>query len=303
MDVLSDVLHSLHMRSTLYCRSELGEPWGLHFAAVEHAVFHVLHAGSGFLCLPGETALHPIAAGDVVLLPRGEEHILVSAPGAPLFQNLRLDQWGECVVMRWSTPPQAVVLCGTFDLDSQRDHPLLELLPRVLHVRSGEIPGLPAMLALLAVEAEASRPGKATVLVRLADILFVQIVRYWVETQGSHVRGWLSALADRDISQSLSLIHTRPDQSWTVAELARELAMSRSAFAARFSQIVGEPPLRYLTRWRMQVARRLLRDQQLDIQEVALRVGYDSAAAFSKAFKRELGVAPGSYRHSPRSST
>jgi AraC-like DNA-binding protein len=131
---------------------------------------------------------------------------------------------------------------------------------------------------------------------RLTDILFIQIVRQWLETQSAETQSWLGALRDPQIGKALGLIHQAPQDAWTVATLATAVAMSRSAFAARFAQLVGEPPLQYLTRWRMSQATRLLGDQQLGLVEIANRVGYESEVTFSKAFKRQLGVAPGTWR-------
>jgi AraC-like DNA-binding protein len=296
VDVLTDVLSALRLRSSLYCRSELGAPWGLHFLPMTSAVFHVLYHGGGFLCLPGETTLRPLAEGDVVMLPRGEAHTLLSTPDAPLFRDLRLDQWGECALMRWSDQPTSVVLCGACEVEQQSGHPLLALLPRVIHIPQGESGPLAGILSLMASEAESTRPGKELVLRRLADILFIQILRHWVATQGATTRGWLAALRDEQIGQALGLIHHDPAHPWTVEALASAVALSRAAFAARFTRLVGEPPLHYLTGWRMRTAAQLLQEQRLGVAEVAQRVGYGSEVAFSKAFKRIVGVAPGAYR-------
>jgi AraC-like DNA-binding protein len=299
VDVLTDVLNSLHLKSSLYCRSELGAPWGLHFLPMPGAVFHMLHRGGGYLRFMGEATLRPYGEGDVVLLPRGEEHTLLGAPDAPIFRDLRLDQWGECALMRWSEDPAVVVLCGAFDFE-HRDHPLFDLLPRVVHIRQSDGGALGSILNLMAAEAESARPGKETVLRRLADIVCIEIIRHWVEAQGAETRGWLGALRDPHIGQSLAHIHRDPAHGWTVESLASEAALSRSAFAARFTALVGEPPLRYVTRWRMHTATRLLRNERLGMGEVAQRVGYDSEVAFSKAFKREVGIAPGAYRRQAR---
>lgn len=294
MDVLTDVLNTLHLRSSLYCRSELGAPWGLHFLPLPGAVFHVLQRGSGYLCLPDEARLYPLHEGEVVVLPRGEEHTLLDTPAAPIFRDLRLDQWGECALMRWSDEPTVTVLCGVFGFE-HRGHPLLELLPRVVHIPRATGRAFDSLLHLMAAEAEASRPGKVAALHRLADLLCIEFIRHWVE---AHARGagWLGALRDRHIGQALALIHRHPARAWTVEALAGEVALSRSAFAARFTALVGEPPLRYLTRWRMRLAALWLKHETWGMGEVARRAGYESDVAFSKAFKREVGVSPGAYR-------
>lgn len=303
MDVLTDVLNSLRLKSSVYCRSELGAPWGLHFTPMSGAVFHVLQWGRGLLQVEGDNRWLPLATGDVVVLPRGEGHLIVDAPGSPIFRDLRLDQWGECAVMRWSESPSASLLCGTFEVEHDAQHPLLNVLPRILRIggRNGQPhAALAAVLNVMAAEAEAGQPGREIALRRLADVLFIQIIRHWIEAQGTEARGWLGALRDAAIGRALEAIHATPERAWTVESLAAEAAMSRSAFAARFTALVGEPPLQYLTRWRMRMAAGLLKNARLGLAEVAQRVGYESEVAFSKAFKRELGIAPGAYRRSSR---
>jgi AraC-like DNA-binding protein len=297
MDSLTHILHTVRLKSSVYCRSELGAPWGLHFAPCSCAVFHVLHRGKGYLCVAGDDGLLPLHEGDVVLLPGGEEHSIVETPDAPLFRNLELDQWGECALMRWSDAPTAVILCGTFDFEHIGTYSLLKHLPRVVHIPHSEGSALSSILALMASEAEAARPAKELVLRRLADVLFIQVILRWVEMQGVERSGWLGALHDPLIGKALELIHTQPQHSWTVASLARAVACSRSLFAARFAALAGEPPMEYLRRWRIQLAMRLLTEHaHVSAGDIAAKVGYRSEAAFSKAFKRALGVAPGAYR-------
>lgn len=296
-DTLTQVLNLARLKSSVYCRSELGSPWGLHFAPRACAVFHVLYRGNGYFRLQSDSAILPLCEGDVLLLPGGEEHALLETPNAPTFGNLELDQWGECALMRWSESPSAVVLCGTFDFEFAETAAFLKHLPRVIHLPHQPGSALSATLEMMAREAEAMRPAKEVVLRRLADILFVQMIQRWVEIQGVTNSGWLGALHDPLIGKALNLIHTQPEQPWTVASLARAVASSRSAFAARFSALTGEPPMEYLTRWRMQMAARLLAQQaDLRVNEAAARVGYRSEAAFSKAFKRVMGSAPRGYR-------
>ncbi|MGB9753084.1 MAG: AraC family transcriptional regulator [Roseiflexus castenholzii] len=307
MDSLSHVLNTVRLRSSVYCRSELGSPWGLHFAPRSCAVFHVLHRGNGYLCVEGDAGLLPLREGDVVLLPGGEEHSILETPDAPLFRNLELDQWGECALMRWSDAPTAVILCGTFDFEHIGTYALLKHLPRVVHIPRSDNSALNSILALMASEAEAGRPAKEVALRRLADILFIQIIQRWVEIEGIERCGWFGALHDPLIGRALELIHAQPQHPWTVAALARAVACSRSFFAARFTALVGEPPMEYLRRWRLQLATHLLMEHaHVSAGDIAARIGYHSEAAFSKAFKRSLGIAPGAYRkrHSAaRSST
>ncbi len=295
MDALTSVLHTLRLKGSLYCRSELGPRWGLHFLPCRDAVFHVLYRGNGFLGINGD--LVALQERDVVLLPGGEEHVLLESPAAQPFQNLDLDQWGECALMRWSEQPTAVVLCGTFQFERHEAFSLLKQMPRVVRVPHSAAGAINDVLTLMAAEAEADRPGKHAVLRRLADTLFVQIMQHWLEMVEGTQRGWLGALCDPLIGKALELIHTQPQQSWTIDTLARAVNCSRSAFAARFTQVVGEPPMRYLGRWRMVLSARWLAEQpDATIGQIASQVGYTSEAAFCKAFKREMGVTPGAYR-------
>ncbi len=298
MDSLTHALNLFRLRGSLYCRSELGTPWGIRFNTHPCAVFHVLHEGQGVLSLPHDQEQYHLNKGDIILLPRGDEHTIQETPFIPVSASVQLTQWGECAIMRWSQQPVAVLLCGTFEFENEGVAWFLKRLPRVIHIKGCEAQGLSRVLALMAEEAEANRLGKTLVLRRLSDILFVQIVQHWVEQNGIAASGWLGALHDPLIRKALDLIHTQPEQTWTVSSLARATAMSRSAFAARFRDLVGEPPLKYLTRWRMQVAAQLLTHQpKMSLCAVAEQVGYTSEAAFCKTFKRMTGQSPLSYRH------
>ncbi len=301
MDALTHILDLARLRSSVYCCSELGSPWGLHFAAHSCAVFHVLHCGNGFLKVVGKTEWVPLHEGDLLLLPHGQEHTLSETPDTtPLF-NLEIDQWGECALMRWSDTPSAVLLCGTFDFEHVHSASLFQYLPNVIHIPYNAERPLNRVLELMAEEAKAQRPAKEVVLRRLSDILFVQIVQHWAEIHVQHDSGWLGAFHDPLIGKALTLIHSQSQHPWTVASLARSIACSRSTLAARFTMLVGEPPMAYLTRWRMQIAARMLKeDPSLRISDIATHVGYHSEAAFSKAFKRLMGVAPVVYRSTLR---
>lgn len=288
-----DVLSTARLRSSVYCRSELGSPWGLHIASSSRAVFHVLCKGSGYFCLEGQTDALALQAGDVLLLATGDAHLLFESLDAPMLCNLKPDQWGEYALKRWSSNPAAVMLCGTFDFEYVETVMFLKQLPRVIHISSNANSSLNNVLTLMADEAEADRPAKTVVLRRLADVLFLQIIQQWIEIYGAQPGGWLGASGDPLIGKALALIHTQPQEPWTVASLASAVACSRSAFAARFTALVGEPPMEYLTRWRIQLASRWLIEQpESCVSEIAMRAGYRSEATFSRAFKRVTGFAP-----------
>jgi transcriptional regulator GlxA family with amidase domain len=190
-------------------------------------------------------------------------------------------------------------VCGCFRFEDRKNDLLIGALPPVVVLRAERnraVPWLEATLGFIASEVQSGRPGASIVVNRLADVLFIQILRGYLAQLSSELPGWLRALSEPQIGAALSLVHQNPEQAWTVGSLASRVGMSRSAFAERFAHAVGIPPLEYVTRWRMQKAAGLLRDGSATLAEVAGRVGYDSESAFSKAFKRSLGTTPGAYR-------
>lgn len=307
MDVLTDVLEALHLKSLIYGRLELTAPWGLRMDG-GHCGFFVVTRGTCWLEVDGVEEPLQLAGGDFVLLPKAQEHTLKDAPrtrALPVAEVL-----GNCPKSRQGCQPGGIhhaggggalttMVSGCFQFEDGEKNPLLACLPPVVHVKGDggtAVQWLEASLQFVASEMASGQPGAETVVSRLADILFVQAVRAHLAQSGENARGWLRALVDPQIGGALGLMHQQPEEPWTVESLAARAAMSRSAFAARFAQLVGEPPLAYLTRWRMDKATRLLRGGQASIGEIAGRVGYQAEAAFSKAFKRWNGVAPGAYR-------
>jgi AraC-like DNA-binding protein len=207
---------------------------------------------------------------------------------------------GGCAVMRGGGGgAETRLVCGSFRLERREVHPLLELLPPLIHLRPAETPAaewLEATLRFLAWETREAKPGTETIVSRLTDVIFVQVLRAWVESLPVGGGGWLGALRDRPVGAALALIHRAPERGWTNASLAEAVGMSRSRFAARFTALVGEPPLSYLTRWRLGTAAGMLQDGGHSIGEAAARAGYESEAAFSKAFRRRFGTPPGAFR-------
>ncbi|MGV4986028.1 AraC family transcriptional regulator [Streptomyces sp. NPDC001709] len=302
MDVLSDVVAAMRVGRPDSSRRYKYAPWGLRFATAGEARFHVVLRGSAWL-IPQDGEPVALAPGDVVFLARGLGHSLVSAPGVPTHE-LRLLPDGT-----WSGgPPEepregcpdTVTLCGTYRLDPDRAHRLLAELPEVVHLPAqvGSHRSLRAAVELLGMELEEQRPGTDAIVTSLLDTLLLYILRAWWESEhaAGRARGWAAALADPAVAAALRAIHGDPARAWTVAELGAAGGLSRAAFARRFTALVGEPPLTYLTWWRMTTAGRLLRHDDLSLRQIADRTGYTSEFAFAKAFKREYGVAPGQYR-------
>jgi AraC-like DNA-binding protein len=301
-DVLTGVLGTLRLEGRVYCRTEFSAPWSVEFPPGDFAHFHAVERGGGWFRLKGERRAHAIAAGDLVVVAHGQGHVLCDDPRT---KPLPLERLAETaapdarVLRHGGRGAETHMTCGSFRFADRGRNPILRLLPPVIRVRArdGSAGGwLEPTLALLAHEARHARQGSGTILTRLTDVIFVQAVRSWVEEQPAGGAGWLGALRDPQVGAALGLIHREPERAWTVAGLAAEVGMSRSPFAAKFTELVGEPPLAYVTAWRMQVAAGLLRDG-LPVAEVAARVAYESEAAFSRAFKRWRGASPSAYRH------
>jgi transcriptional regulator GlxA family with amidase domain len=187
--------------------------------------------------------------------------------------------------------------CGYLGCDARPFNPVLQALPRILHAQGAEGAGCMAQLIRMAIDESATRrSGGETVLSKLAELMFVDVVRRHIETLPKEAGGWLSGLRDPQISKALSLMHGRPSEAWTLERLAHEIGLSRSVFADRFHHFVQETPMQYLARWRMQLATRLLERQGVGLAQVAVEVGYESEAAFNRAFKKCVGVPPGAWR-------
>lgn len=303
VDPLGEALHFLRMSGVFYCRSEFTAPWALDLPPIPDClILHVVTSGRCWLEIEGaeRRLLQP---GDLALVPHGEGHRLASEPGVPaarLFDLPRELLSERYEILRHGGGGAATtIICGAVRFDHPAAHHLVRLLPKVIGVEVWSSPQrewLQSTLRLMAVEAQELRPGGETIITRLSDILVIQAIRSWIAEDSAVHKGWLGALRDRQIGRAILLIHRDPARAWTVASLASEVAMSRSAFAARFTELVGEPAMHYVGRWRMHVALTWLQEDGAALGELASRLGYQSEAAFSRAFKRFLGVSPGAVR-------
>jgi AraC-like DNA-binding protein len=300
-DILGDLLASLRMTTLVYGRIELGAPWGLRFPELPDAAsLYLLVRGSAVLELvSGEVTL--LSAGDVALLPDGGSHTLRDQRGSPLHElsvdSCRGAPSGKPVHVG-GQGAQTSLVAGTFRYGSGRRFPLFQTLPPVIHISASDpnaSPWLSSTVQLLIAESAARSPGGTVVVSRLVDVLFVQALRTFILGNDCKESG-LRALGDPQLGRALQLVHERPTEAWTVEGLARAVGLSRSAFAERFSGLVGQPPLEYIARWRMTKAAELLRESDLPLGTVAARAGYQSEAAFSRAFKRHEGTPPATYR-------
>lgn len=302
-DAVGAALHVLRMSGTFYCSSDLRGPWGLRLPETPGCLwFHVVTSGTATILVGDEVVT--LSPSDVVLLPRGEGHELRSTdppPRSPAPNVLTLPHtwYGEryATISYGGDGAPTTMICGAVRLEHPMAERLVALMPDVVHVPVSPLTArLHDTLRLIALEVEETRPGGEAVITRLADVLVVQMLRAWLSHDPSARTGWLGALADPDIGRALALVHADPAHEWTVAGLARELALSRSTFAARFTALVGEPVMAYVTRWRMLVAHDRLRAGDTTVAAVAGAMGYRSEAAFSRAFRRVVGTSPGSVR-------
>lgn len=331
MDVLSDVLRVVRLSGAVFFTTEFSAPWALDspnpnlLASVVMpeadclVLFHILTEGE---CIVECAGLPPVRmqAGDVVIFPHGERHMMRShAEAQPIPLGSVFSQGspdGLPQVTFGGGGKKSRFICGYLNCD-QKFNPMAKSLPTMLlvrsrdeyaveaidkdgakpaHVTGGSRTWLGTTLKFTISEAKMARPGNAAMLGRLTELMFVEILRQYMQQLPEGQGGWLAGLNDAFVGKALRLIHANPERNWTVSELAREAATSRSVLAQRFTELVGESPMRYLAAWRIQVAKQMLRDEAGAIAEVSARVGYESEAAFNRAFKRATGSPPASWR-------
>ncbi len=304
-DLLGDILHAARFRSTVLCRSELRAPWGFAVIGREFAGFHVVLQGRCCLEVDSVEGRTWLSEGDLAILPHGSAHAVRDSPtsAATRLEDLVAD--GETdhrgVVRAGGTGPKTILVCGGFHFEERAANPLLAALPPLIHLR-GRRPsveaGLRAAFDFIARESRASRPGADTVITRLADILFIEAIREYSASPEADKLGLATALRDPRVGAALASIHEHPETDWDVETLAKHAGMSRTAFAVQFAELVGEPPLHYVTRCRMQKAVSLLRTSSATIPQIVERVGYESEMGFTRAFKRFFRTTPGAFRRS-----
>jgi AraC-like DNA-binding protein len=316
MDVLSDVLRAVRLTGAIFFSVEANAPWvaatppavkiaGSVMPEAEHVImFHAVTHGACWFELEetNESALR-LVAGDIVVLPKGQAHVFCSAPGMRARPNLGLynrptDQPLPFMIGLDKADGESThFVCGYLGCDARPFNPILSGLPPVLHAHAAEGTGyLNQLIALATEETSARRAGGEIVLAKLAELMFVEIVRRYIDMLPAHASTWLAGLRDPHVSKALHVIHARPAEQWTLERLAQEAGLSRSVFAGRFAHFVHDTPLQYLTRWRMQLATRLLEGPGIGLAQVASDVGYESEAAFNRAFKKCVGVPPGAWR-------
>ena len=330
-DPLSDVLRNVHLRAAIFYYVSFGDEWVAETpvarelsAAVmpgtEHVLaYHLIAKGNGWAATDGEPPVR-LASGDIVMFPRGDAHVISSAPGMHARHDdsdwrftTRNDpkpiavayhdgvlQPGE---MMPSDEASTVVVCGFIGCDLRPFNPLIEALPRLLHLPAGGVGAWVAPMLHQAVsESRQRRAGSAAVLERVSEMVFVDAARRYLESLPADASGWLAALRDRHVGKAIGLMHEQPGVSWTIDELGRQIGLSRSTLHERFVELVGQPPMQYLTNWRIQRGAALLRESDATVATIAQEVGYESEAAFARAFKRLVGEPPAAWRRRQRGS-
>jgi AraC-like DNA-binding protein len=292
------------LHNALYKRVEARAPWGLRVSARARAVFYLVARGAALLEVENGRSLS-LSAGEVAFIPHGSAHVIrdsatttpeLVCDGKPCTDSSPRHVGGG--------GPSTTIITGFFDLGDGRKPALLERMPKVLVLSPTDPTNglwIAATVQLLMVESANPGPASAIVMQRLADVLFVQALRS-IAANGDYQKSPLGALADPPIHEALRRMHAAVDTPWTVADLAAKVGLSRSGFAARFNEIVGEPPLQYLAKWRVARAAELLRNTDHPVAEIADRVGYESVPSFSKAFKRWQGTSPGIFRRTNRTA-
>src|SRR5262249_25807831 len=307
-DVLTTVLNALQFKGKVFCYRKFTGPWAIRIKPKDYAHFHYFERGQGWVRLEDTGAEISVMSGDLVIFPHGGAHLLRNNRKTKAVNVEELLPCRDVFTLRHGGGgAETTTVCGAFTFENQIGNPILPLLPDLIHVPQEQIHSavwLEPMLRLLAYEAQNPREGSGSIIGHLTGIIFVQAVRAWIELQPQGHGGWLGALRDKQISSALNLMHQKPNARWTIAKLASEVGMSRSPFATKFTVLVGEPPLAYLTKWRMNLAASYLRDDQISIREIAERVGYESQASFTNAFKRSFSLSPREYKdqHKPRLS-
>jgi AraC-like DNA-binding protein len=318
MDALSDVLRVAHLTGGVFLHAEFFAPWciGGRIApelcapsvgpASHLIIYHYVVEGELRIQVEGEAGDGMvIGGGELVLLPRNDPHLMgsdLSLPPVPGRDVIRSPADGGLFsIHHGGTGRCTKMICGFLGSDNAKGNPVLSTLPPLLKLNvehGGAAEWIRSTFQYAAAEVAAGRPGSETVLAKLSELLFVEAVRRYAEALPEDQTGWFAGLREPHVARALALMHRNVDRRWTVEDLGREVGLSRSALGDRFTRLIGMPPMNYLANWRMQIATQKLRDTSASIAQVADAIGYDSEAAFSRAFKKAFGVAPATWRRS-----
>jgi AraC-like DNA-binding protein len=320
VDVLSDVLRTVRLTGAVFFPMEVSSPWvdevpdAAQFASIllpgtQHVVsYHIVRQGGCWAALRGADPVR-LEQGDILVIPHGDPYVMASAPGLrsdlppdsvlEFFRQMAMASAPLVVTEGGGGSERAVVICGFLGCDIRPFNPVLEALPRVLYLRrhaDTQSHRLSQLVEFALAESQQRQLGARWVLLHLSELLFVEVVRRYLNSVAHDHSGLLAGLRDPVVGHALALLHQRPAHAWSLEELAKETGVSRSSLAEHFTDLVGQPPMRYLTRWRIQLACRLLSDNHAKVSAVAFDVGYESEAAFSRAFKTLVGTSPAAWR-------
>jgi AraC-like DNA-binding protein len=315
MDLLSNVLRAVRLDGAFFYAVEASAPWIVESAHArdlrpqilpqsEHLIaYHILTEGNCFVRLIGEEPIEMLP-GDVIVFPHGDPNVMSSGKDlrAPGITSSFPDRYPQTVRLGNGQPLAASFVCGFLGCDRRPFNPLLGSLPRLIHMRRMSDAWLDGFAREVTRESQLGRPGAESVLTRLAEVMFIELLRRYLVELPEGQTGWLAGLRDEVVGRALSVLHSRPADPWTLDQLARESHSSRTNLTKRFTELVGQSPMQYLTDWRMQLAGNLLRQTQGKVAAVAGQVGYDSEAAFSRAFKKATGTSPAAWRERRRAS-
>lgn len=330
IDILSDLLRAVRLRGALFFYVEGAHPWVAEapdqrtiipaiLPGVDHMMeFHGIARGSCWGAIAGEAPFR-LDEGDLVIFPQGDAHVISSAPGMrarsvdpgvyftprppQLPFALSMDEHGDMTArLDGGSGEKTTIVCGFLGCDARPFNPLLASLPRVIRLPelAGQQSWVGTFLKAVVEESNQKRPGGEAVLERMSEMLFVEVLRRYVDAMPAGQTGWLAGMRDPSVGRALTVLHDRPAESWTIERLGDEVGLSRSAMHERFAHFIGQPPMQYLAQWRMQLAASLLRNTDAKVIEVALEVGYENEAAFSRAFRRAVGESPAAWRREQR---
>ncbi|MEM7427348.1 MAG: AraC family transcriptional regulator [Pseudomonadota bacterium] len=309
MDLLSSILDQMKLAGTLYFRTEFTAPWGVEVPRFKNVSrFHFVHRGRATVRIEGSDSAVSLDQGDLIIITRGASHILADDPDTPaetvdeIVTRSGFKGVGALVYGSHDAGHETQLICGHFAFDPEANHPLLDALPAFILIRQDAVLSdqwLDSTLRGIAAEAGRGSPGGDLIAHKLSEIIFAQAVRSHLRSEGQE-RSVLAAFANPAICRVLETLHKNASQNWTLEEMAQIAGMSRTVFAERFSRSMSMTPMAYLTHWRMQLARRYLRETEMAVIEVAEQSGYSSEASFSRVFKKQFGTPPGLYRRRMR---
>jgi len=329
-DTLSDLLRAVRLRGALFFYVEGAHPWVAEtpnqqevipaiLPGVDHMMeFHGVARGSCWAAIAGETPVR-LDEGDLVIFPQGDAHVMSSAPGLraknvdpgvfftprppqlPFALNMN-DEGDMTALLDGGGRDKTTIVCGFLGCDARPFNPLLAALPRIIQMRglAQESSWVGTFLRSVVEESNRKRPGGEAVLERMSEMLFVEVLRRYVDSMPADATGWLAGMRDASVGRALAVMHDRPAHAWTIERLGEAVGLSRSSLHERFVHFIGQPPMQYLAAWRMQLAAASLRDTDAKVIEVALHVGYENEAAFSRAFRRAVGESPAAWRRERR---